>query len=56
MGRPTLIAAVDWNSVAVAGAFVIGAIAGTIATMRVMRITILFLREMRNKDEDPDTK
>jgi hypothetical protein len=47
-------AAVDWASLHVAGAFVLGAVLGTVATIRIMRAVALVIRTERRKD-DADT-
>lgn len=38
-----MIAAVDWDNLSVAGAFLLGAILATIATLAVMRLVSRFL-------------
>lgn len=45
--------AVDWSSVTLAGAFVLGAVFGTFATLRVMRAVLgVFRREIRGHRDD----
>jgi uncharacterized membrane protein len=41
---------VDWANLTVAGAFVVGVIAGTIATIRVLRYLLSYLRR---EQDDP---
>jgi len=40
---------VTWADVAVAGAFVLGAVAGTVATIRISRNLLEYLRRERDK-------
>jgi hypothetical protein len=44
--------AVDWDNVNLAGAFIIGAVLATIATIRIVRAVSSTLREERRKDRD----
>jgi hypothetical protein len=44
-----ILAAVDWANVTVAGAFIVGVVGGTIATIRVFRYALDYLR--RDRDE-----
>jgi hypothetical protein len=43
-----MLAATDWSSLTHAGAFVVGAVAGSVATIRVMRHVLGYVR----KDSD----
>jgi len=45
-----VLAAVDWSNLAVAGGFIVGVVAGTIATIRVMRYVLDYLRHERDRD------
>jgi hypothetical protein len=45
-------AAVDWDNLVPAAAFVLGAILATIATIRIVRAVSGTLREERRKDRD----
>lgn len=45
-----MIVAVDWHEVDLAGAFVFGAVVGTIATIRLTRFLLEYLR----RDHDVD--
>lgn len=47
--RAYLIAAVDWTSVTIGGAFVVGAVLATIATLRVLRIAANYLNNIETK-------
>lgn len=42
-------AAVDWQSVHVAGAFVLGAVIGAVAVMRITRHLLEYLRRERDR-------
>ena len=44
-----MLAATDWTNAQLAGAFVIGAVAATVATVRIMRYLLEYLR--RERDE-----
>ena len=44
--------AVDWGSLPVAGAFVLGAVLATVATIRIMRAVATVIRTERRKDRD----
>lgn len=46
--RPRVIADVDWSNLQVATAFVLGAILGSVGTIRVMRAV---LRTMEHRDK-----
>lgn len=52
-----MVAAVDWSSLTVAGAFVLGAVVATVAVLRLVRSVAAVLRaEMRDhSDGDGDT-
>ena len=39
-----MVGAVDWTNLSLAGGFVVGAVAGTIATIRVFRYVLEYLR------------
>ena len=39
-----MFASADWSNLAVAGGFVVGVVAGTIATIRVFRYVLEYLR------------
>lgn len=43
--------AIEWENLSVAGAFLLGAILATIATLRVMRLTSHFLTEIQRQAE-----
>lgn len=47
-----MIAAIDWENVNLAGAFIIGAVLATIATIRIMRVVSGAFRSERRKDRD----
>ena len=49
-----MIAGVDWDNVNLAGAFVIGAVLATIATIRIFRVIAGTVRAERRKDDAPD--
>lgn len=42
--------AADWSNLTVAGAFIVGAIAGAVATARVIRLAIDWLRRDRDAE------
>jgi len=42
----------DWANLSVAGAFMLGAILATVATIRIVRAVSSTLREERRKDRD----
>lgn len=44
-----MLAAVDWSALELAGAFVVGAIGGTIATIRLLRYLLDYLRSERKR-------
>jgi hypothetical protein len=47
---PVTYAAIEWSNLTTAGAFVVGAILGTIATIRVTRYVLEYLRrEQRDR-------
>ena len=46
-----MLGATDWSNLTIAGAFVVGAIAGTVATIRVLRSLLEYLR---NERRDPE--
>lgn len=41
--------ALNWDSLSVAGAFLLGAILATVATIRVFRYSIMFLKREREE-------
>jgi len=41
--------AVEWSNLTVAGAFLVGAILGTVATIRIMRYLLDYLRRQRDQ-------
>lgn len=46
---------VDWENVGYAGTFVVGAVVGIIATLRLARVLAQFFTELRHRDEQtPD--
>jgi len=47
-----MLAGVDWESVNIAGAFVVGAVLATIATIRIYRLVAGSVRAERRKDRD----
>jgi hypothetical protein len=47
-----MIAGVDWDNVNLAGAFIIGAVLATIATIRIYRVVAASWRDERRKDRD----
>jgi uncharacterized protein (DUF2062 family) len=47
-----VVAKIDWASVHLAGAFVLGAILATIATLRVTRAVADMFREQRRRDRE----
>jgi hypothetical protein len=48
-----LMAAVEWDAVNLAGAFVLGAILATVAVLRVVRaVAVMFRQELRRREED----
>jgi hypothetical protein len=49
-----MTAAVNWDSVNIAGAFVVGAILATIATIRIFRVVFGVRRQEARKDDAPD--
>ena len=49
-----MLAAVDWTNLTIAGAFVVGVLGGTIATIRVTRYLLGYLR--REQDANPGTR
>lgn len=60
-----MIAGIDWENVNVAGAFVVGAILATIATLRVVRaVSSMFandderrrIRSPRRREDDDDAR
>ena len=48
-----MLGAVDWTNLTVAGAFVVGAVAGTIATIRVLRYLLSYLRREQDGPDHP---
>jgi formate hydrogenlyase subunit 3/multisubunit Na+/H+ antiporter MnhD subunit len=46
-----MIAGVDWDSVNIAGAFVVGAVLATIATIRIFRVVFGERRREQRKDD-----
>ena len=42
-----MAAAIEWSNLAVAGGFVVGVVAGTIATIRVFRYVLDYVRRDR---------
>ena len=50
-----MTAGIDWDSVNIAGAFVVGAVLATIATIRIFRVIAGTARDERRKDRNaPD--
>jgi hypothetical protein len=43
-------AAVTWDNISVAGAFLVGTIFGTVVTMRILRIAIGLLKKRRDEE------
>jgi hypothetical protein len=51
--NPVVVGAVDWSNLAVAGAFVVGAVVATIAYLRLTRhMMTMFVRRPRGDDDD----
>lgn len=46
-----MVAGVDWDSVNIAGAFVVGAVLATIATIRIFRVVFGERRREARKDD-----
>ena len=46
-----MVGDVEWSNLTVAGAFVVGVIAGTIATIRVLRYLLSYLRREQDGDD-----
>ena len=44
--------ATEWSNLTVAGAFMLGAVLATVATIRIVRAVSSTLREERRKDRD----
>lgn len=44
-----MLGAVEWSNLAVAGGFVVGVVAGTIATIRVFRYVLDYVRRDREE-------
>jgi hypothetical protein len=56
-----VVAAIDWDNLTVAGAFILGAALATIATIRIVRaVAIMFGGEIRplrrRRGDDPETE
>lgn len=52
-----MLAAVDWDNLVPAAAFVLGAIVATVATLRVVRaVAVMFGRRDRHDDDDARSK
>ena len=47
-----MVAGIDWDNVNLAGAFIIGAVLATIATIRIFRVIAGTARDERRKDRD----
>jgi hypothetical protein len=47
---------IQWENVNVAGAFVTGAILGSLATIRIMRVVYGAYRDERRKDHDVNVR
>jgi hypothetical protein len=47
-----MLAGVEWQNVNIAGAFVLGAILATVATIRIVRAVSIMLRKEGRKDRD----
>lgn len=47
-----MTAGINWDNVNLAGAFIIGAVLATIATIRIMRVVSGAFRSERSKDLD----
>jgi hypothetical protein len=45
---------VDWGVVTAAGAFIVGAVLGAFATLRVAKVIAAFLAELRDRDREDD--
>lgn len=48
------VLAVDWNAISVAGAFIVGAVLATFATLRLLRIAAGYLRSIEPKEKKDD--
>jgi hypothetical protein len=46
-----VVAAVDWNVVTAAGAFILGASLGTLATIRIAKVVATFLTDLRDRHD-----
>lgn len=49
-----MTAGIEWDNVNIAGAFVIGAVLATIATIRIFRVVFSERRREARKDDAPD--
>lgn len=50
-----MVAAIEWANLHVAGAFVLGAVLATVATLRVVRaVTAVFAPHRRRRDDPAD--
>ena len=47
-----MLAGIDWQNVDLAGAFVLGAIVATVATIRIVRAVSVMLRDEQRKHRD----
>ena len=47
-----MVAGIDWQNVDLAGAFVLGAIVATVATIRIVRAVSMMLRDEQRRDRD----
>lgn len=43
--------AVAWSELTIAAAFILGAVSGTVATIRLMRFLLDYLRDERKNDD-----
>ena len=48
------LAAIEWDNVNIAGAFVIGSVLGALAAIRIFRVIAGTVRTERRKDDAPD--
>ena len=46
-----MFAATDWSNLTVAGAFLVGAVLGTIGTIRILRYLLEYLRNERTSED-----
>jgi hypothetical protein len=47
-----VLAGIEWENVNIAGAFIIGAVLATVATIRIVRAVSIMLRDEQHKHRD----